>query len=187
MLLCCRLIGKSPSLFRSYGGRYARLLNQCHASDGSGMWRNGKLEIEQPQNVDLSRTKNAVRFLHHKRELHCTSCKMSKNTNVNDHKDATIPFLQSNAHKFRVDDAYTVDTPKDRSRQKFALPLGGSIFAIIIYYSFIRGYGSKDKSIVGFLTQDISDKLPHDVREQIYSDVNQTSVPTQTVTSGNDK
>ena len=86
-------------------------------------------------------------------------------------KDDAIPFLHSKAHKFKVDDAYSVDTPKDRSRQRYALPLGVSIFVTIIYFGFLRGYSAQDKSIVGFLTADIGDKLPDDVREKIYSEV----------------
>ena len=81
--------------------------------------------------------------------------------------DEAIPFLHSKAHKFKVDDAYSVDTAKDRSRQRFALPLGATIFFVIIYFGFVRDYGTKDKSIVGFLTKDIGDKLPDDVREKM--------------------
>ena len=95
-------------------------------------------------------------------------------------KDDAIPFLQSAARKFKVDDAYSVDAVKDRQRQKYAVPLGLCIFSIIIYFSFIRDYGYKDKSIVGFLTKDIGDKLPDDVRENIYSEVNQAKLPDQT-------
>ena len=99
-------------------------------------------------------------------------------------KDDAIPFLQSQAHKFKVDDAYTVDSPKDRSRQKFALPLGVGVFAVIIYFGFFRNYGTKDQSVMDFLTRDIGDKLPADVRQRIYSEVEQSKLSDRTSSEG---
>ena len=130
----------------------------------------------------FSRTEYTVILLFQKRMLHCTS-HMSYGEWTNSKvkvKDDAIPFLQSEARKFKVDDAYSVDTVKDQKRQKYAVPLGLCIFSIIIYFSFIRDYGYKDKSLVGFLTKDIGDKLPDDVRERIYSKVKQSKLPDQT-------
>jgi hypothetical protein len=105
---------------------------------------------------------------------------------VKDDSDA-IPFLQSQAHKFRVDNAYTVDSSKDRSRQKLALPLGVGIFAVIMYFGFFRDYGTKDRSVMGFLTRDIGDKLPADVRQKIYSEVGQSKLSDQTISEGDNE
>lgn len=130
-------------------------------------------------------THESVNILSHKRPLHCSSCSLAKGR-LNA-KDDSIPFLHSKAHKFKVDDAYTVDTTKDRARQKFALPLGVSIFTVIIYFGFIRDYKKRDESIVGFLTRDISDKIPDDVRERISSEINQSKPTNQTTSEQSDK
>lgn len=127
----------------------------------------------------LSRTDYTAILLSQKRALHGTAHKLYGKRTKSEEDDA-IPFLQSEAHKFKVDDAYSVDTVKDQQRQKYAVPLGLCIFIIIIYFSFIRDYGYKDKSIVGFLTKDIDDKLPDDVRQKIYSEVNQAKLLDQT-------
>lgn len=111
--------------------------------------------------------------------------KWAKALDSKDTKDDAVPFLQSKAHKFKVDDAYSVDTVKDRSRQRFSLPLGLGIFGVIIYFGFLRDYGKEDKSVVAFLTKDISDKLPDDVRERIYSELNQSKSPDQTTSRSN--
>ena len=129
-----------------------------------------------------------VLVLSQARTLHCTSHKQARSSPADKfEKDDSIPFLQSKAHNFRVDDAYTVDTAKDRSRQKVALPLGVGIFAVIMYIGFFRDYGTKDRSVMGFLTRDIGDKLPDDVRQRIYSEVDQSKLSDQTLSGANDK
>lgn len=125
------------------------------------------------------------------RTLHSTSHKQaprpSQAADKTVVKDDSIPFLQSQAHKFKVDDAYTVDSPKDRSRQKFALPLGVGVFAVIMYFGFFRDYGTKDQSVMGFLTRDIGDRLPADVRQRIYSEVEQSKLSDRTISEGDTK
>ena len=122
------------------------------------------------------------------RTLHSTSHKQARPSSADKTaKDDAIPFLQSQAHKFRVDDAYTVDSAKDRLRQRFALPLGLGIFAVIMYFGFFRDYGTKDQSVMGFLTRDIGDRLPDDVRQRIYSEVDQSKLSDQTSSAANDK
>lgn len=119
------------------------------------------------------------------RTLHCTVHIQATRKSFS--KDDTIPFLQSKARKFKVDDAYSVDTARDQSRQKFALPLGVGIFTVVMYFGFFRDYGTKDKSIVGFLTKDIGDKLPGDVRQRIYSEVDQSKLSDRPISGTNDK
>lgn len=74
-------------------------------------------------------------------------------------KDRPKPFLNSEAHRFKVMDAYVL-TEKEQKRGRFAIPIGLAAFGVVVYMGFIREYGHKDKSKVGFLLQDISDKLP---------------------------
>ena len=119
------------------------------------------------------------------RTLHSTSHKQARPSAADKTvKDDAIPFLQSQAHKFRVDDVYTVDSTKDQSRQRFALPLGLGIFAVIMYVGFFRDYGTKDQSVMGFLTRDIGDRLPDDVRQRIYSEVDQSKLSDETISEG---
>lgn len=120
--------------------------------------------------------------------LHSTSYRKARPSRAGKTvKDDAIPFLQSKAHKFKVDDAYTVDSVKDRSRQRFALPLGLGIFAVIMYFGFLRDYGTKDQSIMGVLTRDIGDRLPDDVRQKIYSEVDQSKLSDPPTSEGDDK
>lgn len=141
------------------------------------------LYILSPQNQLLNTIPSQARA------VYSTSHKQAPRRSAADktEKDDAIPFLQSQAHKFRVDDAYTVDSTKDRSRQKFALPLGVGIFVIIMYFGFLRDYGAKDQSVMGFLTRDIGDRLPDDVRQRIYSEVDQSKLPDRTIPEGDDK
>ena len=122
------------------------------------------------------------------RTLHSTSHRQARPSEGDKTvKDDAIPFLQSKAHKFRVDNAYTVDSAKDRSRQRFALPLGLGVFGVIMYFGFLRDYGTKDQSVMGFLTKDIGDRLPDDVRRKIYSEVDHSKLSNQTISEGDNK
>ena len=129
-----------------------------------------------------------VRTLHNTYTSHKQALRSSAvGKTAKDGRNDAIPFLQSQAHKFRVDDAYTVDSAKDRSRQKLALPLGVGIFALIMYFGFFRDYGTKDQSVMGFLTRDIGDRLPDDVRQRIYSEVDSSKISDQTISEGDNK
>ena len=75
-------------------------------------------------------------------------------------RDDVIPFLGSRARKFTVDEELSANP--DRGR--FAIPLGFSLFAIVIYFGFIRPYDEGDRAVVDFLTSDISAKLPEGVQ-----------------------
>ena len=177
---------------------YQQVLRRLSLLHSSQLARNTRLQIKNtPGPLQISaiqrpllRTAHEVPTYEGRRTL-CTSPQLHRQAGEKDvasrqaqvRKDDAIPFLHSKAHKFKVDDAYSVDTPKDRSRQRYALPLGVSMFVTIIYFGFVRGYSAKDRSIVGFLTADIGDKLPDDVREKIYSEVNPSN---QTLTVSDD-
>ena len=77
-----------------------------------------------------------------------------------------LPFLKSKAGRFKVDNAYSIE-PKGVRRQRYALPLGITIFGVIMYFGFIRQYGEMESSAMGFLTQDIHSKLPEGTRERM--------------------
>lgn len=80
--------------------------------------------------------------------------------------DDPIPFLQSDARKFKVDNVYSVE-PEDRHRQRYALPLGFTLFGVVMYFGFIRKYGESDKAVMDSLTGNIRKKLPEDARQRI--------------------
>ena len=82
-----------------------------------------------------------------------------------------IPFLESKARSFKVDDAYRVK-PKTARKQRYAMPLGLTLFTVIIYLGFVRKYNEADSSKVAFLTQDISSKLPEGARESLFNERN---------------
>ncbi len=82
--------------------------------------------------------------------------------------DTPLPFLESKAARFKVDDAYSVEYDVNQ-RQRYAFPLGITLFAFIMYFGFLRKYDDSDSSVVEFLTQDISSKLPEGTRKQIMS------------------
>jgi len=82
-----------------------------------------------------------------------------------------IPFLESKARKFKVDDAYRVH-PKTAHKQRYAMPLGLTLFSVIIYLGFVRKYDEADSSKIAFLTQDISSKLPEGARESLFKERN---------------
>ena len=73
--------------------------------------------------------------------------------------DPPKPFLNTKAHKQKVEDPYVL-TEDEQKRGRYALPLGFSLFAFVMYFAFIREYDDDDKSVVDFLTKDISDKVP---------------------------
>lgn len=73
--------------------------------------------------------------------------------------DKPKPFLNSEAHKFKVEDAYVL-TEEEQRRGKYGKQLGLFLFCVVMYFAFIRDYGEKDKAVVDFLTKDISDKVP---------------------------
>lgn len=77
-----------------------------------------------------------------------------------------IPFLSSKAAKFKVDNLYRVEHDV-KHRQRYAFPLGITVFALIIYFGFLRNYGDDDRSVMEFLTQDISAKIPEGRRKEI--------------------
>lgn len=74
-------------------------------------------------------------------------------------KDKPKPFLNSKAHAFKVADSYKV-TEKEHKRGRFAIPIGMTLFGVVVYMGFIREYGEADKAKVEFLFKDISDKIP---------------------------
>jgi len=87
----------------------------------------------------------------------------AKNTKT----DEPIPFMRSKARTFRVvDDALSVDEKKMKKRN-FVIPLGLVSFGIIIYFGFFRQEGKKDNSIMDYLTQDITSKIPEERRDNI--------------------
>lgn len=49
-----------------------------------------------------------------------------------------IPFLDNKARSFKIDDVYKVDS-KSLKRQRFALPLGLSLFGVIMFFAFYGG------------------------------------------------
>ena len=81
-------------------------------------------------------------------------------------KSDPIPFLKSKARKFKVDDAYSVE-PNVVRKQRYAIPLGLTLFTILIYLGFVRNYDKSDRSVVAHLTQDIRSKLPESAREKL--------------------
>lgn len=74
-------------------------------------------------------------------------------------KDQPKPFLNSPAHKYKVDEAYAL-SPKEVKQGRYGIPMGLGLFAFIMYFGFIREYGEKDKAIMDYLNRDISDKIP---------------------------
>ena len=81
-------------------------------------------------------------------------------------KSDPIPFLKSKARKFKVDDAYSVE-PNVVRKQQYAIPLGLTLFTILIYLGFVRNYDESDRSVVAHLTQDIRSKLPENAKEKL--------------------
>ena len=82
--------------------------------------------------------------------------------------DEAISFLSSKAHKIETHSLERL------SRQKFNLSLGVFLFGVILYFGFFREYGSTDKKLYGFLTKDISDKIPDDVQQRLFNEVEQS-------------
>lgn len=75
--------------------------------------------------------------------------------------------MQSKARTFRVvDDALSVDEKKMKKRN-FVIPLGLLSFGVIIYFGFFRREGEKDDSVMDYLTQDITSKIPEEKRDYI--------------------
>ena len=81
-------------------------------------------------------------------------------------KDKPKPFLNSQAHAFKVNHSFML-TEKEQKRGRFAIPIGMAIFGVIVYMGFIRKYGEKDKAIMDFLFRDISDKMSRHTRNRI--------------------
>lgn len=52
------------------------------------------------------------------------------------------------------------------------MPLGLTLFSVIIYLGFVRKYDEADSSKIAFLTQDISSKLPEGARESLFKERN---------------
>ena len=106
---------------------------------------------------------------HYEHRHHTHEIKRYLSQKVDGNKDP-VPFLSSQARKFKVDDAYRVD-PAARRKQRYAIPLGFGLFGVIMYFGFFRKYGKVDSSVMDFLTKDISSRLPEDVRQRIPADV----------------
>lgn len=81
-------------------------------------------------------------------------------------KDIPKPFLKSSAHKLRVDQTYSL-SKEEVQRGRYGIPLGFSLFAILMYFCYIRDEREKDKEVVDYLTKDISDKVPPEKMERI--------------------
>lgn len=62
-------------------------------------------------------------------------------------------------------------SPEEAKQGRFGVPVGLGLFAFIMYFGFIREYGEKDKAIMDYLNQDISDKIPGDKRKRIKREV----------------
>ena len=84
-------------------------------------------------------------------------------------KSDPLPFLKSKARKFKVDDAYSVE-PTVVRKQRYVIPLGLTLFAVLIYLGFVRKYDKSDSSVVAHLTQDISSKFPEGARDRLYNE-----------------
>ena len=67
--------------------------------------------------------------------------------------------MHSPAHRYRVEQAYTV-SPAEARQGRYGIPLGLGLFAFIMYFGFIREYGEADRGIVDFLNRDISHVVP---------------------------
>ena len=81
--------------------------------------------------------------------------------------DDPIPFTKSKARNFRVvEDVMSVEEKK-LNRRNYATHLGLALFAVIIYFGFFRKENENDDSIMEYLTQDISSKIPEENRNEI--------------------
>ena len=69
------------------------------------------------------------------------------------------PFLNTEAHKVKVDETYSLN-PAEVKQGRYGIPLGLGLFCFIMYFGFVREYGENDKAIMEFLNKDISDKVP---------------------------
>ena len=56
---------------------------------------------------------------------------------------------------------------KKMKKRNFVIPLGLVSFGIIIYFRFFRQESKKDDSIMDYLTQDITSKIPEERRDNI--------------------
>lgn len=74
-------------------------------------------------------------------------------------KNLPKPFLNSKAHRFRLKDGYML-TDKEFRRGRYGFVIGPTMLAIVFYFGYVREYGEYDRSIMEFLTKDITDKLP---------------------------
>ena len=90
-------------------------------------------------------------------------------------RDEPKPFLNSKAHRFKVDHAYTL-SESEMKRGKYAFPLGFTLFGIITYMGFIREYGETDRAVMKFLTRDISDRIPPHKLERIKQSLEEEKV-----------
>lgn len=70
-----------------------------------------------------------------------------------------ISFLDSKARTYRMDESYNVPAKLARV-QRFGIPLGFSLFALLMYFSFFRQDKDEDKSILTFITQDVRENYP---------------------------
>ncbi len=90
----------------------------------------------------------------------------------NQSKDEPLPFLNSSAHRFSIKQEYVASEEEVR-KSRYAIPLGFSMFAVIMYFGYIRKYGEEDKAIVDFFTKDIGDKIPPRKLKQIKEAIGQ--------------
>lgn len=107
-------------------------------------------------------------------QMQVKCCTLSYNNSVlyqsySTGKSDPLPFLKSKARKFKVDDAYSVE-PTVVRKQRYAIPLGLTLFTVLIYLGFVRKYDKSDSSVVAHLTQDISSKLPEGARDRLYNE-----------------
>ena len=70
-----------------------------------------------------------------------------------------IPFLSSKARNYGIEDSYKVQGTLARV-QRFGVPLGLSLFALIMYLCYIRDYGDEGEAVMDFLTQDVKERFP---------------------------
>ena len=92
--------------------------------------------------------------------------------------DKPLPFLETPARQHKLRDSFEVDKAA-RKRQRFAIPLGLTIFGIIMYMGFIRSYDTSDAKVVDHLTRDIRDRYPEAAEKLNHIDIDSSDHVTE--------
>ena len=85
--------------------------------------------------------------------------------------DAPLSYMNSKAKNYRLRDTMMVDE-KMLSRQRYSIPLGVSIFGLLMYFFYWRDYGedAKQKEILEQKRRELVDYITADVKENVEED-----------------